>query len=716
MSLGAVHPNAGAVAATGHGPLRGAHGEFRGDIQGLRAVAVLLVVLWHGGVTLLPGGFVGVDVFFVISGFLITEMLISQLRTSGRFSLVGFYARRAKRLLPAAATALVGALLVTYFFLPKIRWAGTAADVVASSLYVVNWRFAGQSTDYLAQNTAPSIVQHYWTLSVEEQFYLVWPLLLLLVTALIRWLGWSVEFGLALAFGAVFVPSFAWSIFLSEAEPERAYFVTTTRMWEFALGGSLAIFLPRIMASLQRWLAAVAGWAGMAAVLFAALFYGESTAFPGSAAFVPTIGAVGIIVGGLMAGRLGPAVVLDTRPMRAIGALSYSLYLWHWIVLVAADARFGPLTAAGSLAAVAFSVLPAWLTYRYVENPIRYAPRFRLVPARALRLGLLVTFVPVLAAAVLISPPVVGGTRAGWMPAVAGENPMGAGVLKDPPRGDPRGGPTDRVSELFPDPLLVRGDLPSVYDEGCHQDEKESAVTSCLYGPSDAKYRVAIVGDSHAAQWVPALRVAGDARRWRVVTYTKSGCPLLSAQVPYGARQRTYRSCIQWNANVLAQLVGDDRPDLVVTTNYDYQLLRDGKPLAEKARWTAFVEGLRTSWRALTSAGLPVIVIRDTPRPGLDIAECIEKHTDRLTECAFPRDQALAGVGPIQAEAAAGMAGVHMVDLNDAICPTDTCAPVIGQVIVYRDDNHLTATYARSLGPRLEAAIDAVMSPPPPRR
>jgi peptidoglycan/LPS O-acetylase OafA/YrhL len=567
--------------------------------------------------------------------------------------------------------------------------------VVASSLYVVNWRFAAQATDYLAQDAAASIVQHYWTLSVEEQFYLVWPLLLLVVTWLPRRFGWTargLEWWCGIAFAVVFVPSLVWSVYLSEADPARAYFVTTTRMWELALGGLLAIFLPRL-ARVPRLLAAVCGWAGMAAVVWAGLSFSGSTAFPGVAALLPTVGAAGIIASGVVSGRYGPTAVLDTRPMRAIGALSYSLYLWHWVVLVGAEAGFGPLHPVGSLAAVLFSALPAWLTYRYVENPIRYAERFRVAPVRGLRLGLAVTLVPVLAA--------LAFHHALVRPA--------AEALADESTVD--------VGPLIPDPVIVRDDLPSGYDEGCHQREGESAATACVYGADDG-YTIAVVGDSHAAQWVPAFEVAARTHGWHVVAYTKSGCPLISADVAVGPKHQSYRDCTVWNKNVLAKLVGGRKPDLVVTTNTEYRLLRDGDLLGGDAWRAAFIEGLRERWRILTAAGIPVVVVRDTPRPGFDVADCVAANLNRLNRCTFPRARALDGIGPVQVDAARGQAGVHVVDLNDVICPADPCAPVIGRVIVYRDSHHLTRTYADSLGPRLYAALTAAVprgrAPRPP--
>src|SRR4051812_43798713 len=364
---------------------------FRGDIQGLRALAVLLVLFWHARIPGVTGGFVGVDVFFVISGFLITGMLVGRLRRTGRLSLVDFYARRVRRLLPAAGLVLAVTLVLTALFLPRLRWTSTAWDVLAANLYSVNWRLAGQATDYLAQGSAPSAVQHYWSLSVEEQFYLVWPLLLIFAAFWARRRRQRLGLALGLTMAAVLVVSLGWSIYLTRVDPSRAYFVTTTRMWELALGGLVAVAMAQL-ARLPKYAGATLGWLGLGAIAVSALTFSGGTAFPGSAALLPTVGAAAILAsGGGRGGRLGPALLFDTAPLRVIGAWSYSIYLWHWPLLVIAQTRFGPLPVPAQMAIAAFSFLPAWLTYRYVENPIRRNRRLQASAVRALGMAAVVT-------------------------------------------------------------------------------------------------------------------------------------------------------------------------------------------------------------------------------------------------------------------------------------------------------------------------------------
>lgn len=508
------------------------------------------------------------------------------------------------------------------------------------------------------------------------------------------------------------IPSFAWSVSQAGADPDRAYFITTTRMWELALGGGVAMLLHRL-GRMPRLLAAATGWAGLVMVFTSAFLIHGSTPFPGYAALLPTVGTAAVLGCGATAGRLGPAALLDNPPMRAIGALSYSLYLWHWPLLVVAQSRFGNLPVAGSLAVVALSALPAWLTHRYVENPIRFSATFDRVPARALRLGALCTVIPAACALVLQfstwptnSDPTSGDQA---VTADADTAPLGAAVLAEHPRDDPRGAPVEQVASMTPDPARVRADYPNVYRRGCHQRERAPEATACVDGDPASPFTAALVGDSHAAQWAPTLQAIATTRKWRLVSYTKSSCPM--AQVPVLSRtnDRPYPSCTEWNDNVRQALTGDQRPDLIITTHADYQIHRSGTPLPAAEDHQAMVAGLRASWRPLTEAGIPVVVLRDTPDPPTNIAECVSAHPTDLTSCAFPRTSGQSAAGPAQAEAVAGIANAHLVDLNDAICPTEHCAPVIGGAIVYRDSNHLTATYARTLAPRLDAALRKIV-------
>ncbi|MFB9803913.1 acyltransferase family protein, partial [Streptomonospora salina] len=334
-----------------------------------RAVAVALVLVYHVDHDLLPGGYVGVDVFFVISGFLITSLLLREARTEGRVSLGAFYVRRIRRILPAASVVLVGTGLAALWLLPATRLAETARELVASAVYVENLFLAGESVDYLAAESAASPVQHFWSLAVEEQFYLLWPLLFA------AWAAGGPRWGrrrVALAAaGGVLAVSLGFSAVLTATDPQPAYFLPQTRMWELAAGGVLAVASVRIVWPVRvRW---VLGWAGLAAIGWSVLAYDDQTPFPGVAAVVPVAGAAAVIAAGCNGGRWSSYGLLASGPARFGGDISYPLYLWHWPVIVFASAltgsaRLEPLYAG---LAVVVSVVLAWGTKVAVEDPVR---------------------------------------------------------------------------------------------------------------------------------------------------------------------------------------------------------------------------------------------------------------------------------------------------------------------------------------------------------
>ncbi|HEY0697131.1 MAG TPA: SGNH hydrolase domain-containing protein, partial [Micromonospora sp.] len=295
------------------------------------------------------------------------------------------------------------------------------------------------------------------------------------------------------------------------------------------------------------------------------------------------------------------------------------------------------------------------------------------------------------------------GVTASAAPAVAG-----ATVLGPTPRGNPKGAPVDRVASIVPDPLAVRADLPDVYPHGCVTAYRDATVRSCVYGDRDGSYTVALVGDSHAANWLPALQEVATARRWRLVTYIRSSCPFFTGEVSVAGR--TDDACTEWNTRVRSALTGSERPDLVVTSSLAYVPSRDGEPVDDDDIEDVFADGLRRAWSAVASKRTPVVVLRGIPVFPHNVAECVSQHPRRLTRCSVDRDRALrAGSGEVQERAARGLRDVELIDLNDAVCPTERCAPVIGGVLVYRDTMHLTATYARSMAPRLDRALGALL-------
>jgi peptidoglycan/LPS O-acetylase OafA/YrhL len=694
-------------------PPAGGSGDtvFRADIQGLRAVAVGLVVLYHAGLPWLPGGFVGVDVFFVLSGFLITQGLVTELERRGTISLAGFYARRARRILPAAVVALVGTAALTVAFLPEQRWLQVAQDVVQSAIYLVNWDLADRAVDYSARDQAASPLQHFWSLAVEEQFYVVWPLAILAVVGLVRLArrgrprsgrpeGLS-RLHLLLPLLLIAVPSLAWSVSLSASDPGRAYFVTTTRMWELALGAALAV-VP-VVAPASARLSRAVGWAGLAAIVYAAATFDSTTVFPGSAALLPTLGAVAVLWSALSGEARRQNPLLRTRPMTWIGSLSYSLYLWHWPVLIIATAQTvdGDLRLRWGLLLVAASVVPAWLSLRLVERPVLTSPALRRSSGQALLVGAVCTLLALLVGIGLKNHQLgaVEAETAVFDPSVT----PGANALRwDPANGTPQ----DSFPVVYPSPAVAAGDVPVLDGHECVVDLGSVAANPCSFGHLAGGTTIALVGDSHADQYVPAVEAAAIERGWRLDVYTRGSCPFNAATVDLDGAPNT--ACDAHNDNVAAALLADP-PDALLVAGSRYQAsvaegplpsLEDSKPL--------LAQGYRDAWAPFVDAGIPVVALRDTPRPDVLVPECVAEHVTELSRCAMDRDAILWPDGP-EVTAATDAPGVELLDLTPWICPGDSCPMVIGGVVVYRDGNHLTATYARSLGSMVSDELAALL-------
>ena len=677
--------------------------RFRGDIAGLRAVAVVLVLLYHGGLKSIPGGFIGVDIFFVISGFLITTQLMSEIDRTGRISLRAFYARRAKRILPAAAVVLVATAVAVYLFVPRIRWQDVGGDIVSAAAYVVNWRLADRAVDYLAQDSPPSPVQHFWSLAVEEQFYLVWPLLImaaiLVAKAIRRTRVWPILWaGLAV----VAAPSFVYSIVYTAGNPQRAFFVSTTRMWELAIGVAVALAASQV-ARMPRSVAILLGWLGLVAIAFSGLAFSSATQWPGYAAALPTLGAASVIAAGVAAGRRGPVAILGTRPFRWVGDLSYSLYLWHWPMIVVATAHWNGLSVERGLAVAIASVIPAWITFHLVENPLRYSRSISGSPRLALSLGANFTLVGACAGLALLI-----AFSSGAVTATAARQAPGAAALTNPRGGDLASAMPDQADFITPDPLTATKDIPVTGADGCFQDEVSTEVKWCTYGDTHSATHVVLVGDSKIDQWFSAFELLAKQNDWELSIAAKGACGFTSAVsiVGYDA-SKPYTSCTEWNQSLLKRLIAE-RPTYVITSQGS-GIASDGNGHATN---DAMAEGMRASWAALAAVGTKVFVIANNPSPGINVDQCVDKHRNHLLACTYTsslhqRDNAFM----TQKAAVAKAPKVKMVDLFDIICPAPQCPSVIGDVLVYRQGSHLTATYVKSMTPQLAARLSSVGLP-----
>lgn len=671
--------------------------RFRLDVEGLRAVAIGTVLAYHAGIKLVPGGFVGVDVFFVISGFLITGLLVRETETTGRLSLAGFYARRAKRLLPAAALVLVvtAGLVMTVGNVVDRRVFG--GDIVAAAAYVLNWRLADRSVDYLAEGVGESPVQHFWSLSVEEQFYVLWPLLLLLVAVVARRRKLAIRPLMALGLLAIVVPSLVWSIVYTADNAAVAFFVTPTRLWELGLGG-LAAVCAAWWTRIPAGIAIVLGYGGLAAITASALLVKASDPWPGALALVPVAGTVAVIV----AGSAGAAPrVLSWRPAVWVGGLSYSLYLWHWPLLVAAEWQWGALGQKQGLLVVAFAFLPAWLSYRLLEQPIRRSARLAGSTPLTLSLGATFTAIGVVAGLLLAhtvaqhqpsSDEAPGGRSLTWTDGAI----TGVSSIRKAP------------DDLTPDPQAAADDVPSQYGKGCQAALLSAKPVPCIYGEQEPKFSVVIAGDSKALQWGDTLNKIGAERRWRTEFLTKSACAFADA---YRDVQGAAPSCRAFNEAVLAKILAHPPDAVIVSQRHGAATGADGT-LDEQT----MVDGLVRMWSKLTKRGIPVIALLDNPAPvGVpegEVYRCVAEHRDSLEVCAFSKAGGIASSSvPTMRAAAKRVKGVTDVDMSDALCTATVCPPVIGDVLVYRQGSHITNTFALSLqeflSRRLQPLVEA---------
>ncbi len=697
---------------------------FRPDIEGLRAVAVISVVLFHAQVPGVGGGFVGVDVFFVISGFLITGLLWREASASGTVRLRRFYAARARRLLPASALVGIVTMAGALLLLPPLQVPLVAYDGIASALYVGNLWFIMSGINYFADPTTPSPFQHYWSLGVEEQFYLVWPALIIVTAWLIRKVRRRSRIEATSSLRPYLtvllltaVVSFALSVVLTYWLPPVAYFSLPTRAWELALGGVVAL-------TAEQWrrlppaAAAFAGWTGLALIVAGCVLLSSTTPYPGTAALLPTVGAVLIIGAGCTEREGGAGGLLAAPAMRAVGRISYSWYLWHWPVLVLAPAMVGhPLGLGGRVAAALFSAALAVLTLRFVENPIRFAATLRRSPGRSLGLGAAVTAMAVAAAAAVVPliPKQVGpGPDAAPMavsvppvPAGSGPSAYDAAVRDAVAQVQSAVAESVRLKAVPANLVPALSEIPAqtkqhLFD-GCLRTPYETGQPECASGDTTSATTVVLFGDSHAAMWSPAFTAAADQRGWRTELLAKAACPPMAMDIDSAVRRMIERlqHCEDWRGLILDRLAAE-RPRLIVVSMWRSYGIEETLSHFEpySAQWLSSLTDLVLQLRA---TGAQVLVLGPVPAPSKAVPLCLSAHLDDPAACQSQRSTAVHEEG-IRAEAAATEAGGgRYADLTDLFCTADHCPAIVGNTQVYFDVSHLTIEYSRLLGPVIAA-------------
>jgi peptidoglycan/LPS O-acetylase OafA/YrhL len=702
------------TADTGRDGSRTDHGAvLRTDIQGLRAVAVSLVVIYHLVPTSLTGGFAGVDVFFVISGFLITLHLM-QKPPSGARDLAKFWGRRIRRLLPASLLVLGTTLVLSRLVAPDTQWGNTARQARAATLYVVNWLLARDSVDYLAAENAPSPVQHFWSLSVEEQFYFVWPILILGMVLLAGRMRWNRDLAVLGGLGVLVVTSLGYSVWETSHNPSAAYFVTPTRMWELGVGGLLAVVvavrqrrgLPPLLPTSARITLA---WVGFAAIAWTAWTYTGRTPFPGWQALLPVLGTALVIGAHSPMSAVSPGPLLAVRPMQWLGDVSYSVYLWHWpLIVLIPQLRGHDMDNADRAAALGLTLVLAWLTKKYVEDRFR-TPQWGIPLRKPFLLGAagMVVVIALAAAQQLEVGHRQDESKAELARAVADRGPcLGARALEDPDRCEPV--PYD---EIVPAPADAANDKSKAYKDvsgskDCFSYLPSFRTVRCAFGDRDSDVEVALVGNSHAGQWLPALDRVAQRNHWRVTTYLASQCAAADVRQAFPTPANT-DACEAWVGRT-TRAVARSKPAAVVYTNR-ISVGAEGESFEDSG--ALYSDGMEAVLREWDQAGLDVLVLRDTPAPSTSIPDCLAQHPDDVTACDGPRDEWLPEDQSESAVERVGSSRISFLDLTDHICPGETCSAVIGGVVTYFDGSHLTATYAstldRYLGPPLRRLIAA---------
>lgn len=674
--------------------------SYRVDIDGLRAISIVLVVAFHAGIPQFAGGYVGVDVFFVLSGYLITGLLVAEFRRDGRISLLEFYARRIRRLLPLASVVLVTTLIVGLWLLAPLSRSNLLYDARAAALYFANWRFANQATAYSDAQVTDSLLLHYWSLSVEEQFYVVWPVL---VVAVVWFVGRRRRRELFVpALGAVLsvvvAASLLASVTITAQRGPEAYYLSHTRFWEMGIGAGLALLLPR-MTKLPRWAAEAGGIVGLGMILVAATTYSALTAFPGWTALLPVAGT-SLMIATAAHQDTFIARALRSGPLPYVGRISYGWYLWHWPVIgialllnVRQDSPWP--TSVAVTAAIGCSFLLAAVSHVVVENPLRHAAWLTSSRRRSYVLGGVATAAPVVVVVMFL-----GFGDTGDRTPVVASGPD----------------PSDAAVSLTMSPKEASDDDITVGPAGCHTGQRDPVPNmDCIVGDPTGDTTVVLVGDSHARHWLPALDRAATERGWRVISLTKSACTPIAVGTWSYNLEREYTECADWRAAVFDELAEDGDIDLtVVARSYDYTrhvLDDDGQRTSGDEVYDLWSQGAATTFENLLVASDTVLVLRDTPWASDDVPTCFSTSPTDSGQCALSLDEH-GGLDDalVNAEQRVAPQGVVFADPTPLVCPDDPCPMVTTDgLIKYSDRHHLTQAFSRKLGPDFGAMLDEVI-------
>ena len=647
--------------------------RYRPEIEGVRTVATLLVAIYHIWLGRVSGG---IDVFFVLSGFLITTSLLSRVERTGSVGFSNFIIGLAKRLFPQALFVSLVTGIAAIFIIPKVQWESLVSHMLASTFYFENWRLAFDSVDYLARDNATSPLQHFWSLSVQGQFYIVWPLVIILAFTLARFIFKTpIRKTLLTVLIILFTASLSYSIYKTNTNQPWAYFDTFARVWEFSIGGMFALLLPYLR--MNKYISTVTGWLGILVICLTGIVLPVSTVFPGYLAIVPIAGALLVLVSSENSTAIGIDKFLSWKPFVFLGGLTYGFYLWHWPLLIFYQTAFETTKVSilhGALILLVSLVL-SYISTHLIEKPIR---TLDIKKNRVKLIGSLSTLLVLMLAMTVGYAQYVNAEKERAVMPVSAEEYPGARLFYENVK------PKEGV-ELIPSLLVLKEDIPTFYSmpECLAKDLVEVRV--CHFGATEnPDYTVAVVGGSHSGHWMPALEILAEEMNFQIDLYSHDGCRFTDED-PEG---HLTANCVEWNANLI-EVLKENPPDLVFAPSTLNK--RDYVP-----------QGFVNQWKALDGYTY-IFGIRDNPRMNEKTPECLER-VDDISECSVPRDEALSEVLPWE-NTPDIPDNVYFADLSDYFCTEDTCSAVIGNIIVYRDDNHISTEYMKTLAPVLKIPL-----------
>jgi peptidoglycan/LPS O-acetylase OafA/YrhL len=684
--------------------------RFRPDVEGLRAIAVILVVLYHGDIPRLHGGYVGVDVFFVISGFVITGLLLRERTSTSKTSLLAFYGRRCRRILPAATLVIVATVVTSYVVLGVVFADPTAVAARWTAVFLANFHFASIGTDYLNANQPPSPLLNFWSLAVEEQFYLVYPTIFLVVAGLRSRL--SLRTRLVVALVPIVVLSLLWSIVQTHANPTAAYYSPLTRAWELALGALIACGTPWLI-RLRPAVAASMTWIGVAAIGVAAFAYSASTPYPGILVAVPVVGAGLVIAGGTSVPRSGVEALLRLPPFQWFGRHSYSLYLWHWPILIIAADEAGKtsLPFRQNILWLVLAVVLSIATYRLIENPVRHARAFRGRSWLPVGVGVVLVGTSLVVATVALD---AGGAQASSVDTASyghPGNPLARGTALSARE-------VARMVAAAPSIRTLPANLaPALGKVGqnwggpfgpCDVSEGQSSIPACVFGDPNATRTVVLYGDSHAAMWFEAMNLIALGNHWKLVFLVKDACPAVDLPfgnpTGFGTPGGEYSSCDEWHRFALERIRRLE-PDVVVITQEV-----DAGPnylLYSANRWKTAMT------KTIGELGIPashVVVLGNIPEFIGQGPECLALHTQDVQECSGKNSSYVVAHNAAELQATTRV-GARYINVVPWFC-SSTCTDVVGRYQPYWDGHHINADYSFALISVLNHALDLTAYPP----